>query len=107
MEEISDYHADQSLACHATPPKAALYHYPMKSFRSEKILIWNSGTQEQTFFSLPDFLISKLHHWLRLCRAVVSLSHRMGEGRGEGSADSRVRAFALPSDGMAGVRVES
>ena len=47
-----------------------LNHYPMKSFRSEKILIWNSGTQEQILFSLPDFLISKLDHWLRLCRAV-------------------------------------
>jgi len=45
----------------------------MKSFHSEKILIWNSGTQEQTFFSLPVFLISKLHLWLRLCRAVTSV----------------------------------
>ncbi|MCX6904105.1 MAG: hypothetical protein NTW03_11655, partial [Verrucomicrobia bacterium] len=44
---------------------AALGHYPVKSFRSEKILIWKSGTQEPTFFSLPDFLILRNTHFLR------------------------------------------
>ncbi|MCX6904825.1 MAG: hypothetical protein NTW03_15365 [Verrucomicrobia bacterium] len=67
----------------------------MKSFRSEKILIWNSGTQEQTFAFLPDFLISKLHHWLRLCRAVNSGSPFIARLKPVGNRRS-VLVAALP-----------
>ena len=74
-----------------------LNHYPMKSFRSEKILIWNSGTQEQILFSLPDFLISKLDHWLRLCRAVLSVKSVARTAHPPGGPPPRAKRPAMHS----------